>query len=148
MAKIIPLQKSGTFKSLTDHELALFSRIVSEEKHEAGDVLVDEKMMSDRFFFIEKGKAVITAPNLKGGGELILGGWETFGEWSLLGPEHLSPVSAVVTEPSNILVIRRDDFEQFSRDQPATALKVQQDLLKKVWESTQLVSGVLGVGRD
>ncbi|GBE15409.1 cyclic nucleotide-binding domain protein [bacterium BMS3Abin14] len=145
MAKIMPLRKSGMFQSLTDQELAQFARIVSEKKFERGAVLLESKAVSDRFCFIEKGSAVLTAPELESGGELVLGQWETFGEWALLGPEHLSPVRAVATDPSNILTVRRNDFEQFSKDHPATALKVQRDLLKVVWCSMQMVSELLGV---
>ena len=59
MAKIKPLQQSSIFATLSDRELALFSRIVSEEDYIRGTVLVAENMKSDRFFMIEKGEVAV-----------------------------------------------------------------------------------------
>ena len=143
MAKIKPLQQSSIFSSLSDRELALFSRIVSEEDYIAGTVLVAENMKSDRFFLIEKGRVALKTGSQDGGEELILAQGDTFGEWSLIAPPHLTSVSAKVVEPAQVLVLARDDFHEFAEDQPQIALKIIRGLLYSLWPTLQDVGRLL-----
>jgi len=132
MAKIKPLRSSDVFPSLSDKELALFSRIISEEECQEGTVLLAKNMKSESFYLIHEGEVEISLENGDPNECLTLSGGDTFGEWALLGPKHLSTISARVTEPAKILLIKVSDFEKFMEDEPAVALKVQRDLLKKV----------------
>jgi CRP-like cAMP-binding protein len=147
MAKIKPLKNSGIFSSLSDRELALFSRVISEDKCSPDTVLVAEDMKSDKFFFIEKGRILIQSRNQSGHEECGLTDGDTFGEWAILAPEHLASVSVRVTDQTKLLVLKTEDFENFAEEEPRIALKVQKDLIKSAWRSMEEIKAVLsGLG--
>ncbi len=135
MAKIKPLKQCRIFSNLTDRELALFSRIVSEDDYIPGTVLVAENMKSDKFYLIEKGKVTVVTGGSSGGPELILTEGDSFGEWSLLAPPHLTSVAVKITEEAHVLVLERDDFDAFSQEEPAIALKILRGLVGSLWTS-------------
>ena len=135
MAKIKPLKQCRIFSNLTDRELALFSRIVSEDDYIPGTVLVAENMKSDKFYLIEKGKVAVVTGGSPGGPELILTEGDSFGEWSLLAPPHLTSVAVKITEEAHVLVLERDDFDAFSQEEPAIALKILRGLVGSLWTS-------------
>lgn len=143
MAKIKPLKQCAIFSSLNDRELALFSRIVSEEDYIQGTVLVAESMKSDKFYLIEKGEVAIRAAGVNGDRELILDEGDTFGEWSLLAPQHLTSVTAKVTSPARVLVLTREDFDEFAQTEPAIALKIIYGTIGSLWTSIKEVEGIM-----
>ena len=143
MAKIKPLKQSQFLSLLTDRELALFSRIVVEEDYAGGMVLVAENMKIDRFFLVEQGRVVIRAEGKNIPEELILEGGDTFGEWALIGPSHLTAVSARVLENARVLVVEREDFLRFCEEEPAIALKVTRGLLVTLWSPLQEAREIL-----
>jgi CRP-like cAMP-binding protein len=143
MAKIKPLKQSTIFSSLNDRELAVFSRIVSEEDYIQGTVLVAENMKSDKFYLIEKGQVAVITGGVDDGQELILGQGDTFGEWSLLAPPHLTSVAAKVTKEAQVLVLTREDFEKFAQEEPAIAFKVAGGIVGSLWPSIKNVEKML-----
>jgi CRP-like cAMP-binding protein len=143
MAKIKPLQNSSIFSSLSDRELALFSRIVSEEDYVNGTVLVAENMKSDRLYLIEKGKIAVRTWGQGEGDDIVLGEGETLGEWSMIAPPHLTSVSARVMEEAKVLVLERDDFDRFAEEEPLIALKIIRGIVKSLWPSLQDVGNLL-----
>ncbi|MDF1526004.1 MAG: cyclic nucleotide-binding domain-containing protein [bacterium] len=143
MAKIKPLKQSAIFSSLSDRELALFSRIVSEEDYIQGTVLVAENMKSDKFYLIERGQVAVMTGGVDNGQELILGEGDTFGEWSLLAPPHLTCVAAKVIKEAQVLVIIREDFDRFAKEEPAIALKVFGGIVGSLWPSIKAVEKML-----
>jgi CRP-like cAMP-binding protein len=143
MAKIKPLKQSAIFSSLNDHELAVFSRIVSEEDYIKDTVLVAENMKSDKFYLIEKGQVAVISGGVNDGQELILGEGDTFGEWALLAPPHLTSVAAKVTKAAQVLVLTRDDFDNFGQEEPGIALKVVSGIVGSLWPSIKSVEKML-----
>ena len=143
MAKIKPLKQSPIFSSLSDRELALFSRAISEESYIQGTVLVAENMKSDKFYLIEKGQVTVMTGGVDGGQELILGEGDTLGEWSLLAPPHLTSVAAKVTIEARVLVLSREDFEKFAQEEPDIALKVVLGIVGSLWTSIKEVERML-----
>jgi CRP-like cAMP-binding protein len=143
LAKIKPLKQSAIFSSLSDRELAVFSRIVSEEDYIQGTVLLAENMKSDKFYLIEKGQVTVMTGGIGDGHGLNLGEGDTFGEWSLLAPPHLTSVSARVTKEAQVLVLTREDFEKFAREEPGIALKVVRGIVGSLWPSIKDVEKML-----
>lgn len=143
MAKIKPLKRSVIFSSLDDRELALFSRIVTEEDYIPGTVLVAENMKSDKFYLIENGEVAIMAGEANGGQKLVLGEGDTFGEWSILAPPHLTSVVAKVISSAQVLELTREDFDRFSEEEPAIALKVIHGIMGSLWKSIVEVEKML-----
>jgi CRP-like cAMP-binding protein len=143
LAKIKPLKESAIFSSLSDRELAIFSTIVSEEDYIQGTVLLAENMKSDKFYLIEKGQVTIMTGGIEDGHGLDLGEGDTFGEWSLLAPPHLTSVSARVTKEAQVLVLTREDFEKFAQEEPGIALKVVEGIVGSLWPSIRDVEKML-----
>jgi CRP-like cAMP-binding protein len=143
VAKIKPLKQSGLFSSLTDRELALFSRVISENECAPDTVLVTENTKNKKFVFIEKGKVTIHSQGQESNEVCELVGGDTFGEWAILAPDHLTSVSVKVTETSKLLVLTSADFEKFAKDEPGIALKIQKDLIKSAWQSMEELRDIL-----
>lgn len=143
MAKIKPLKQSPIFSSLSDRELALFSRVVTEEDYIQGTVLVAENMKSDKFYLIEKGTVAVMTGGNSDGPELLLGEGDSLGEWSLLAPPHLTSVAARVTEEAQVLVLAREDFDNFAQEEPAIALKIIRGIVGSLWTSIKDVEKML-----
>jgi CRP-like cAMP-binding protein len=143
LAKIKPLKQSTIFSSLSDRELALFSRVVSEEDYIQGTVLVAENMKSDKFYLIEKGQVAVMTGGVDNGQELVLGEGDSFGEWSLLAPPHLTSVAAKVTKAAQVLVLTREDFARFGKEEPAIALKIVVGIVGSLWSSIKDVEKML-----
>ena len=143
MAKIKPLKQSTIFSTLSDRELALFSRVVSEEDYIQGTVLVAENMKSDKFYLIEKGQVAVRSGGSDNGEELILGEGDSFGEWSLLAPPHLTSIAAKVTKDAQVLVLTREEFDKFGKEEPAIALKVVGGIVRSLWPSIKAVEKML-----
>jgi CRP-like cAMP-binding protein len=142
MAKIKPLKQSAIFSSLSDRELAIFSRIVSEEDYIQDTVLLAENMKSEKFYLIEKGQVTVMTGGFDNGQGLNLGEGDTFGEWSLLAPPHLTSVAAKVTKEAHVLILTREDFEKFAQDEPAIALKVVYGIVGSLWPSIRDVENM------
>jgi CRP-like cAMP-binding protein len=100
-------------------------------------------MKSDKFYLIEKGEVAIRTGGANGDRELILHEGDTFGEWSLLAPPHLTSVTAKVTSPAQVLVLTREDFDEFAQAEPAIALKVVQGVMASLWATIKEVEGVM-----
>ena len=143
MAKIKPLRQSSLFKTLTDREIALFARIVTEEEYAPGTLLTAANMKSETFYFIDKGRVAVSLGSADDEADLILGDGETFGEWALLSPGRLTSVWIKVHEKSNILWVDSGDFESLVKEEPETALKILRALSSKVRESVEEVKKIL-----
>jgi CRP-like cAMP-binding protein len=137
MAKIKPLKQNRIFSSLSDRELALFSRLISEEDYIPGTVLLAQNMKSDRFFLVERGRVSVSTGSDIGPEELVLEDGDTFGEWSLIAPPHLTQVTARVLESAQVLVLAREDFNRFSEEEPGIALKIVKGILTSLWPTIQ-----------
>ena len=65
------------------------------------------------------------------------------GEWALIGPSHLTAVSARVLEGARVLVVERDDFLRFSEEEPPIGLKITRGLIGSLWPSLREAGNVL-----
>ncbi len=136
MAKIRTLRSHPLFSALTDRELALFSRIVGEDDYAPGTLLFAERMKSMAFYLVQRGKVGMASRALPGEG-VEVGAGETFGQWALLGPDHLTAVTAKVLEESSLLVVRKSDFENFLQEEPVVGLKVLRALVSTAWDDVR-----------
>jgi CRP-like cAMP-binding protein len=140
MPKVKTLRSHPLFSALSDRELAFFSRVVQEVDYPAGTPLFSEGMQSVAFYLVQKGKVGVAGSAVPRTGA-VLGEGEFFGQWSLLGPEHASAVTAKVLEESSLLLVRKADFDGFMAGEPAIALKVVRALLAAVWDDVAWLRG-------
>lgn len=138
MAKIKPLKECPLFRSFSDKEIAVISKIVSEKKIPAGTPLFIEGMMGETLFIIKKG-SVQTSRNIPGAGEMelaIIRSGEYFGEMSLLNG-GAREVSARTVEETEFLTIDREDFQEFLKAEALVALRLVLALALNLAEKTR-----------
>jgi len=132
MPKIKTLRAHPLFADLSDHDLALFSRIVLEADYPSGKLLFTEGKTSLTFYLVQRGRVGVVSTSAVGQG-VVMGEGDFFGQWALLAPEHPAAVSAKVLEGASLLSVNREDFARFSEEEPATAFKVLRALLAGAW---------------
>ena len=125
MAKIKPLKECELFRSLEDREIALLAKVVEEKTLAANTPLFYENMMGEAMYIIGGGGIQLSKMLAEGEVKTLttLGPGEYFGEMALLeaGPR---PVSAIATEDSTVLLLRRSEFQKLMTEQPQTAMKI------------------------
>lgn len=125
MAKIKPLRENVLFKDFSDKEIAVLSKYVEERVVAAPTPLFLENMKGESMYIMVSG-AIKLSKMLSEGVEKTLttmGPGDFFGEMALIedGPRA---VSAMVVKDSQILVIKRTEFEKMMEEAPKVAVKV------------------------
>lgn len=125
MAKIKPLKESELFRSLDDKEIALLAKAVEEKSLSAGSPLFYENMTGEAMYLVAAGAIQLSKMLAEGEVKTLttLGPGDYFGEMALLeaGPR---PVTAVAAVDSNVLVLRRSEFQRLMQEHPQVAMKV------------------------
>ena len=125
MAKIKPLRECALFKDLPDRELAIFSKIVEEKPLPAGATLFTEGLRSESMYLIAAGSVKVSKLVSEGEEQVlaVLGAGDFFGEMALLAPGSRAG-TAVTTEPTTLLIIKRADFKKLEGEAPQVCLAV------------------------
>jgi CRP/FNR family transcriptional regulator, cyclic AMP receptor protein len=125
VAKIKPLKDNVLFKDFSDGELAVLAKFVEEKTVAAPTPLFLENMKGTSMYIMVSGAVQLTKMLSEGETRTLttLGPGEFFGEMALVeeGPRQ---VSAFVAKDSNILVIKRTEFEKLMEESPKVAVKV------------------------
>ena len=102
------------FSGLTRADLESFAELTRERSYPRGSVILFENDPGDSLFIVESGAVKIVLPSPEGEeGAIIatLARGDFFGELALLdGAPHSA--TAVALEPSELLVMRRDPFQE------------------------------------
>jgi CRP/FNR family cyclic AMP-dependent transcriptional regulator len=125
VAKVKPLRENEIFKPLSDHELAVISKIVEEKTYPSGTALFYENMKGEAMYIIVSGQ-VRLSKMLSEGEErtlTVMGPGDYFGENALL-EEGPRTVTAIVSQESDLLVIKRGAFYRLLEEEPKAAVKV------------------------
>lgn len=125
MAKIKPLRDNALFKDFSDKEIAVLSKFVEERVVPAPTPLFLENMRGESMYIMVSG-AIKISKMLSEGVEKTLttmGPGDHFGEMALIedGPRA---VSAIVIKDSQILVLKRAEFEKLMEESPKLAVKI------------------------
>jgi CRP/FNR family cyclic AMP-dependent transcriptional regulator len=131
VAKVKSLRDSPYFKSLNDKEIGVLSQVVEEKTLPPGTTLFLEGMLGESMYIVVSGKIKI-AKMISEGEEkvlVVLGPGDNFGEMAILdgGPRA---ATAVASEPTQILTLKRNDFAKLQEKDPAVAIKVLWALVK------------------
>jgi CRP/FNR family cyclic AMP-dependent transcriptional regulator len=133
VAKIKPLRENELFSNLNDKEIALLSRSIEEKAYSANTPLFFENMAGESMYIIVAGSIKISKMLSEGVERAltVLGPGDYFGEMALLeeGPRS---VSAIVQENSNVLVFKRQAFQEMMQNEPQLAVKVIGSMYKSL----------------
>lgn len=125
MAKIKPLRDNALFKDFSDKEIAVLSKFVEERTVAAPTPLFLENMKGESMYLIISGGIKLSKMLSEGVEKTLttMGPGDFFGEMALVedGPRA---VSAMVVKDSQILVLKRAEFEKLMEESPKVAVKV------------------------
>lgn len=125
MAKIKHLKENEIFKPLNDKEIAALSKYVEEKNYPAGAALFYENMKGEAMYVVVSGQVRLSKMLSEGEERTLttMGPSDYFGENALL-EEGPRTVTAIVSQDSSLLVIKRSGFNRLLEEDPKAALKV------------------------
>jgi len=150
VAKIKPLRENVLFKDFTDKEIAVLSKFVEEKNLSAPTPLFLQNMKGESMFIIGAGRVKLSQMLGEGEEKMLgdLGPGDFFGELALIenGPRA---VSAIVIQDSQLLVMKRAEFERMMEEAPKIAVKMVIGIYKSLSDrirscSPQLQEMIIG----
>lgn len=131
--KVEIIKRLPIFKSLTDSQLAIISRKLTEKNFGVGDTLIEQAQESGNAFIIYKGGVKVYRFSDEGVevGLTILGPGEIVGELSLIDDEPRSAFVEAI-QPTGTLELNRLDLMQILADHPQIALNLLKTLISRI----------------
>jgi CRP-like cAMP-binding protein len=137
------LRKIPLFSRLDDAELSRLGPLLRDRVIGANEPVIWVGESGSEVFLIQSGKVTVTAPDEQGKEVVLsmLGPGDFFGDLALLddGPRS---ASVRTLEPCNMLVLERDDFLKFLRQNPDVAIDVLATVGKRYRETLEKLRGV------
>jgi CRP-like cAMP-binding protein len=112
--------------------------------YNAGDVIFREGDVGAEMFIIQSGKVKITKL-IKGGVEktlVILGPGDFFGEMAVIDKDNRS-ATATAVEPSRLISLDEDVFEQHMQTNPKIVKKILKNLTTRLRETNQQIANLM-----
>ncbi|HSM91429.1 MAG TPA: Crp/Fnr family transcriptional regulator [Anaeromyxobacteraceae bacterium] len=138
------LRNVSIFNHLDAATAADLERLGELREYPAGAVIVGQDDPGDALFVLARGKVKVVLFG-KQGREIILTMFKSpgdfFGEMSLLDDEPRS-ATVVAVEPSALYVLSRAAFRAHVEAQPATALRVLQELSRRLRQADRVIGNL------
>jgi CRP/FNR family transcriptional regulator, cyclic AMP receptor protein len=119
------IAKMPLLAELEEYELEEMARIMVKEKYRSGDAVFEEGDVGDKLYVIVRGAVDIIKAAGQGPGQVLvtLRRGDYFGEMSLIDDAPRS-ASAMATEESSLLSIKKQDFMLLLDNSPTIAAKI------------------------
>src|SRR5207245_2855585 len=127
------LQKVPLFSQLAPVELERVAEITRERSYPRNSVILFEDDPGDALYIVATGQVKVVLIG-EDGREVILsvlGEGDFFGEMSLIDEEPRS-AHVIAMEDSNLLVIRREDFQAILQQSPGIAMGLLRELSRRL----------------
>ena len=139
------LKMNALFADLGTDELQRLSNLCHTQHLATGEVLFQKGDPGDTLFGVRRGQIRIET-GASDGSRLTLnfmGPGDLFGEVAVLDGESRT-ADASAGEPSELFVLRRDDFLKFLEHEPKVAIKIIMLLCQRIrWQSERMEESVL-----
>lgn len=146
MAGLVPfLRKVPLFEGLRDTELEEIAALAQRKSLKKNAFVVMSGEPGTAMYVILKGSVKVTLVS-RDGREMILAilkAGETFGEMSLLDAEAKRSADVVTLEPSEVLVLYRDDFLHYAQQNPRVLLNMARMLARRLRETDERLSSLV-----
>jgi CRP/FNR family transcriptional regulator len=129
------LKKFTLFKDFSDSELKKISVIIKEATFPKGKIVYEEGSPGQGLKIIEKGRVRVTRKTKEGGKQVlaVLRPNSFFGELSILdGRSHSASIETL--EKTKVLVIKKEDMDEFLKQNPLIAYKLVRDITIAICE--------------
>lgn len=139
------LKMNPLFAGLGDEALKTIAALCGRRQFTVGQVLFQKGDRGDALFGIRKGQIRIETGTQRGERLTlnVLGPGDVFGEIALLDGQSRT-ADAVASEPSEVFVLRRDDFLAYLEREPRVAVRLIELLCQRIrWVSERMEEAVL-----
>jgi len=141
----VMLKKNPMFADLGTDELQRISGLCHNRHLKAGEMLFRKGDPGDSLFGLRRGQIRIEAGASGGSRQTLnfMGPGDLFGEVAVLDGQSRT-ADATAGEPSELFVLRREDFLGFLEREPHVAIKIIQLLCQRIrWQSERMEESVL-----
>lgn len=132
------------FANLTEEELGRVSDAARERSYPKNSVILFEDDPGDALYVVLRGRVKVVLIG-EDGREVILSvlsDGDFFGEMSLIDDEPRS-AHVIAMEDSNLLVLRREDFQQALQDHPRIALGLLRALSRRLRRADEKIGSLV-----
>jgi CRP/FNR family cyclic AMP-dependent transcriptional regulator len=138
------LRKVPLFSDLSETELARFADVTREREYPKNSVILFEDDPGDALYIVSAGQVKVVLIG-EDGREVILsvlGDGDFFGEMALIDDEPRS-AHVIAMRDSQLLVLRRDDFQAQLVAQPKIGLKLLRVLVQRLRRADAKIGGLV-----
>ncbi len=138
------LKKVPLFSDLSEAELARFAEVTREREYPKNSVILFEDDPGDALYIVSAGQVKVVLIG-EDGREVILsvlGDGDFFGEMALIDDEPRS-AHVIAMKDSQLLVLRRDDFQAQLVAQPKIGLKLLRVLVQRLRRADEKIGGLV-----
>jgi len=138
------LKKVPLFSDLSEAELARFAEVTREREYPKNSVILFEDDPGDALYIVSAGQVKVVLIG-EDGREVILsvlGDGDFFGEMALIDDEPRS-AHVIAMRDSQLLVLRRDDFQAQLVVQPKIGLKLLRVLVQRLRRADEKIGGLV-----
>jgi CRP/FNR family cyclic AMP-dependent transcriptional regulator len=138
------LKKVPLFSDLSEAELARFADVTREREYPKNSVILFEDDPGDALYIVSAGQVKVVLIG-EDGREVILsvlGDGDFFGEMALIDDEPRS-AHVIAMRDSQLLVLRRDDFQAQLVAQPKIGLKLLRVLVQRLRRADEKIGGLV-----
>ena len=138
------LKKVPLFSDLSEAELARFAEVTREREYPKNSVILFEDDPGDALYIVSAGQVKVVLIG-EDGREVILsvlGDGDFFGEMALIDDEPRS-AHVIAMRDSQLLVLRRDDFQAQLVAQPKIGLKLLRVLVQRLRRADEKIGGLV-----
>jgi len=138
------LKRVPLFNDLSEAEVSRFADVTREREYPKNSVILFEDDPGDALYIVSSGQVKVVLIG-EDGREVILsvlGDGDFFGEMSLIDDEPRS-AHVIAMKDSQLLVLRRDDFQSRLEEQPKIALKLLRVLVQRLRRADEKIGGLV-----
>src|SRR5512145_2764234 len=132
------------FRQVPERDLVALAVLVRERRQPRGSMILTQGDQGEALFLIRSGQVKVTVV-AEDGREVILsvlGAGSFFGEMALLDDEPRS-AHVFAMEESDLLVLRREDFEGILAQSPQIALSLLRELTRRLRRADEKVGALV-----
>jgi CRP-like cAMP-binding protein len=137
------LRQVSIFEGLDEQAIARLASSLKPSEFSKDTVIVGQDDQGDSLYIIQEGRVKVVLYG-ESGREVILTifrAGDFFGEMSLLDGEPRS-ANVIALEPTRALVLSREDFARHLAEAPGTALKVLEEMCKRLRHADDVIGNL------
>jgi len=136
------LKNVPLFTEFDNRGLRILQKIARIANFKKGEKIFDENASGDRLYIVLSGRVkIFAASGVKKKTLAYLEKGEFFGEMALLDMQPRS-ASSIAMEPSELLVIKKKDFQRLIKDYPEISLQIMKTISKRLRQADKEIEAL------